>query len=170
MKEKKKKSKKEKKKSEKEEKKKSKKEEKKKDHMKCYYTQQSKKEEKKKDHKKCYYKQQSNYSKEEQDLFNLITKKVNKVANDYIIISGYIPTKIDTKTFTWDHAPTLMQRGVKNFVWTKLMWAGYVDCFDSDSDFTLIKAPGCTTYIKKYNEADIDEAYIMEKVVPILKR
>ena len=70
--------------------------------------------------------------------------------DNYIIIPGYIPNNINNKnTFVYDHDDECMRKNVDNFIWSNHVFGSFVNCFNSDEEFTLIPMPKCTTYIKK---------------------
>ena len=90
-------------------------------------------------------------------VINELKKKIENDSNprtniydNYIIIEGYVPSTINTEgTFVWDHVDQCATKDLDNFIWTNHVFGSYVNSFNSDEDFTLIRMPKCTTYIKK---------------------
>ena len=80
-------------------------------------------------------------------------KRINKLKekeDDYISILGYAPSNMNNKgTFVWDHPDECMRKNVDNFIWSNHVFGSYVNSFNSDEDFTLVRMPKCITYIKK---------------------
>ena len=84
----------------------------------------------------------------------MITKE--KESDNYIIIRGQIPRKLsENKGFAWDHVPDLMEKGVKNFIWTNNGYFAITNVYDEyPIDLDLIYCPGCTTYIRHEQPSD----------------
>jgi hypothetical protein len=78
---------------------------------------------------------------------------VHNTEDDYYIFKGFIPSNVGNKekrSFKWDHAPKLQKEGVQAFIWCDGVWGSIVlDEFKIENDVTFIRAPACTTYIKK---------------------
>jgi hypothetical protein len=78
---------------------------------------------------------------------------IHNTDDDYYIFKGFIPSNVgdeEKRSFKWDHAPKLQKEGVQAFIWCDGVWGSIVlDDFKIENDVTFIRAPACTTYIKK---------------------